>query len=220
MTPECISYPKSGRSWLRFMLQSAGVGEAVNFQHDGFEFNDPARPAHSFDVGARLQRYPVGRKIIYLERDPRDVMVSLYHQITGRFADFFDYDGTIGEFIRDDYFGAHVLKKYRAMWTEVLKKRDFLHLTYEGLHHDAAGALRSVVTYLDLRVDEAHIIEAVEAASFDNMKDLERRGAHDEPWLRLRNGASKVREGKVGSHKQLSGEDIAFLNSIFGLRSI
>src|SRR5262245_27338651 len=106
MTAQCISFPKSGRTWLRYMLTVLGHEGAVAFQHDGFEFNDGALPAHDFSLERRLAQYGVGDKIIYMDRDPRDVIVSLYYQVTGRFRDFFGYQGDVSAFIRDPYFGA------------------------------------------------------------------------------------------------------------------
>jgi hypothetical protein len=48
------------------------------------------------------------------------------------------------------------------------------------------------------------------------MKAVEREGSFDQPWLRLRNGAPKIREGKIGGHRNvLSPEDIAFLDATF-----
>ena len=89
-----ISYPKSGRTWLRYILTELQLTDEVRFHHDAFEFNDGSRPAHNFDEEARLKKYARDR-IVLLRRDPRDVMVSLFYQITGRFRDFFGYEGTI-----------------------------------------------------------------------------------------------------------------------------
>src|SRR5258705_10176687 len=100
-----VSYPKSGRTWIRYVLSLLGVADQIRFHHDTFEFNNPAKPAPNLDFEERFQRYRSVEKIVYLYRDPRDVMVSLYFQVTGRFKDFFGYEGTISDFIRDEYFG-------------------------------------------------------------------------------------------------------------------
>ncbi len=215
MIADCVSYPKSGRSWLRYMLRVAGHGEAVRFHHDGFEFNDGRKPAHNFELSARLRRYAADDRVIYLERDPRDVMVSLYHQVTGRFADFFDYRGSISEFLRDDYFGASTLAEFRRMWRTVLMERSYLHLTYEEMHADTVRALRRVLSYLELDASDADIAASVEQGRFENMQSVEMSGQFDEPWLRTRNGFPKVRSGKVGSYHLLSQEDVEYLNRIF-----
>ena len=146
------------------MLGICGYSDAVAFRHDGFEFNDASRPPHDFNLESRsLARYSPNSKVVYLDRDPRDVMVSLFHQVTGRFRDFFGYDGSISHFIRDDYFGAHVLLDFRTMWLEILAQRNFLCVSYEQLHDDAESVLVRVLDYCELVCTGSAIAAAVEA---------------------------------------------------------
>lgn len=198
------------------MLTTLGHGEVLRFQHDGFEFNDGTRPAHDYSVDARLLRYTSEARILYIDRDPRDVIVSLYYQVTGRFRDFFDYRGDISRFIRDEYFGASVLARFRSMWKVILQERPYLHIRYEDLHHDTARVLADVLAYLDIESDAIAIAKAVDLGRLDNMKEVEQSGAFSEPWLKPRNGFPKVRRGAVGGYQEeLSLEDIAYLNSVF-----
>lgn len=215
---QCVSYPKSGRSWMRYMLRSIGHGAALKFHHDKFEFYEGWKPPHDFSIEGRLACYGNDLKLIYIERDPRDVMVSLYHQITGRLGDIFNYGGDISAFIRDPYFGAEVHKRFRAMWNEILAQRPFLRVRYEDVHQDAAREVERVLRYLDLPVDALIIAAAVEAGRIENMREIELEGKFDEPWLRPRNGFTKVRRGEVGSFSaELSDADVAYLSDVFGL---
>ncbi len=217
MKKSFISYPKSGRTWIRFILVELGVSKKIHFHHDTFEFNDGAKPKLNFEIDERIKKYSVNDKIIYLERDPKDVMVSLYHQITGRFKDFFKYEGSISDFIRDDYFGAENLAKFRYIWNTVVKQKSFLKITYEECHDDLSAVIIKILNYYELEIDKNKIEEAVKKASFDNMKNIERSQSFSQPWLRPRNNAYKVREGKVGSYKNyLSKKDIEYLSTIFG----
>ncbi|MBB2974184.1 sulfotransferase domain-containing protein [Mesorhizobium sp. RMAD-H1] len=212
-----ISYPKSGRTWIRFMLAQLDQADPIRFHHDGFEFNDGSLPPHDFSVQERLERYGKVDRIVYLERDPRDVMVSLYHQVTGRFRDFFNYQGTISDFIRDPYFGAHNLARFRAMWEQLCRQPNVLKITYEDCHRDSAQTLAKVLEFFELDASAADIARAVEAGSFDKMKELESSDQFPLPWLRPRNGAPKVRKGEVGGFRDsLASQDIAFLNDAFG----
>ncbi len=93
MGRQFVSFPKSGRTWIRFILSQLDCDRLILFHHDHFEFNDGSKPPHSFSVVSRLEQYAESEKLVYLDRDPRDVMVSLYYQITGRFLDFFEYRG-------------------------------------------------------------------------------------------------------------------------------
>ena len=80
MRRELISFPKSGRSRIRFGLHQIGLGDAVRFHHDGFEFNDGAKPPLDFSVEKRVKRIKPEDRIVFLKRDPRDVIVSCYFQ--------------------------------------------------------------------------------------------------------------------------------------------
>jgi len=138
-----VSYPKSGRSWIRYILVQLGVEKEISFHHDGFEFSDYPKGPHNFNLDDRLLQYSQVEKLVYLERDFRDVMVSFYFQITGRMRDVHQYQGSMSEFLRDGYFGAHNLKFFRQMWSEIIERRNFLKVTYEDCHQDIENTMRA-----------------------------------------------------------------------------
>ncbi len=211
-----ISFPKSGRTWIRYILTQLGLETYIIFHHDGFEYNDGTYPELNFNISKRLQLYTDQDKIIYLERDPMDVMVSLFHQITGRFKDIFKYQGSISDFIRHEYFGANNLKKFRQMWEDITKTRGFLKITYEAMHQDAFATMQNILTYLELDYDQLALKQAIKNAEFSKMKQVEDSGKFSQPWLRKRQGAPKVRCGKIAGYKDiLSHKDIKYLEKIF-----
>ncbi len=216
MIRQFVSFPKSGRTWIRYMLGQLGLDTAVQFHHDQFEFNDGAKPPHNFDLPSRLVHYRTIDRVVYLERDPRDVMVSLYWQVTGRFRTFFNYEGSISEFIRDDYFGAHNLHRFRLMWAEIVRELGFLAVSYEACHADSVATLERILAYYELDATRPAVVAAADSATFDKMKAVEQSNSFPEPWLAPKNGFPKVREGKVGGHRHaLSQEDIVYLDSVF-----
>ena len=211
-----VSFPKSGRTWIRYILTQLEIEPLIRFHHDGFEFNDGAKPPLDFNLTERLARYSRIDKLVYLERDPRDVMVSLYSQITGRFSDFFCYRGSISEFIRDEYFGAENLLRFRELWSRITDRHGFLVITYEECHKDIAESVGKVLNYYELAADRQRILQAVYNATFEKMKVVEQSGEFPFPWLRPRNDAPKVRRGQVGGFRDaLCAEDIGYLNSVF-----
>jgi hypothetical protein len=213
-----VSYPKSGRTWIRYALSNLGVEGGVQFHHDGFEFNDGAMPPHDFDLRTRLERYADVDRLVYLERDPRDVMVSLYFQVTGRFKDFFNYEGDLSQFIRDDYFGAENLERFRQLWAEIVANRKFLAISYEECHQNMAESLRRMLAYYEFPVDEQRLANAVEDSDFAHMQRIEALGTFPHPWLRPRQGSLKVRQGRMGGFRDiLAAEDIRYLNDVFAL---
>lgn len=213
-----ISYPKSGRSWIRYALTLLDVEKHICFHHDGFEFNDGAKPPHDFDLEGRLAIYSQVDRIVYLSRDPRDVMVSLFFQVTGRFKDFFHYEGNISDFIRDGYFGAHNLKAFQDLWAELSVKTNTLHVTYESCHEDLPSVLDQIVRHYGFVAPTERLIEVAEQSRFDVMKDVESSGRFKYQWLQPRNDSLKVRRGVVsGFADTLSQDDIDYLNKLFGL---
>lgn len=218
MQRQFVSYPKSGRTWIRYILVQLNLEPHVQFHHDGFEFNDGAKPPHDFDQARRLSAYAKVNRLVYLERDPRDVMVSLYFQVTKRFKDFFRYDEDISTFLKDDYFGAHNLFRFRKMWGSIVEQSGFLAVSYEDCHLDMEAIIRKILKCYDFPMDSGDIAEAVENAEFEKMKQIELSGTFSEPWLRPRNQATKVRHGKVGGFRDVLAEsDITYLNDLFSL---
>ncbi|MCC6781676.1 MAG: sulfotransferase domain-containing protein [Planctomycetes bacterium] len=212
-----VSFPKSGRTWMRFALTQLGVADAVIFEHDGFEYNDGTRPALDFDASARWDKCHRADRVVYMSRDPRDTIVSLFHQVTGRFRDFFAFEGTIAEFIRDPYFGAENLAGFQRMWRGAVDAGLAVRVRYEDAHRDFAGVLRTVLDAFGIVRGEAEIAAAATAARFSNMKELEQSGEFAEPWLRTRNAAPKVRRGQVGGFRdELDEADQRWLATVFG----
>lgn len=210
-----ISFPKSGRSWLRYALELTEQAQDIIFSHDEFEYNDGAKPPLNFDINRRYQNYNIGSdKILYIERDARDTIVSLYNQITGRFADFFNYQGDISTFIRDPYFGVDNLLKFQKLWRRLATENNLPIIRYEDMHSDYQAVLVKVCDFFDINVSLHDVERISEMASFDNMKQVELSGQSQRPWLSPRNSHCKVRKGKVGGYSlELSDEDIAYIQS-------
>jgi len=215
-TRELVSFPKSGRTWLRYALTLAGVADQIHFHHDGFEYNDGARPPLDFNFEARLERASRVDRIVYLHRDPRDVMVSLFHQVTGRFKDFFNYQGSLSDFLRDPYFGARNLAEFQRQWDEICARGRILRITYEQCHTQFAAVLGSVLEYYELRPTGMSLERLAQDSTFQRMREVEEMSIFEQPWLRARNGAFKVRRGVVGGFgDELGTADIALLNDLF-----
>ena len=215
-----ISYPKSGRTWIRYILSRLGVEKKIVFHHDTFEYNDGSKPPPQLDFSIRLQKVKNIDKIVYLARDPRDIMVSLFFQITGRFRDFFSFNGSISEFIRDDYFGAKNLKLFRDQWDAISSSGYALKVTYEDCHSDLLGVMRSILEYYEIDYSEENLTLAISDATFSKMREVEQHRTFELPWLRPRNSSFKMRKGIIGGfHDHLGLDDILYLNNCFGIKN-
>ena len=241
-----ISYPKSGRTWLRVLLAKAlclhyGFGEKhlldtpeltetagvlrTDFHHDQTELG-AYLDYMSLPEDKRVYR---DKKVVFLARDPRDVLVSGYFEATRR-SFLFDgnpvkFDGSLSEFVRSPVFGARKLAVFYEIWArnQAMPKR-FLLIRYEQLHAHPQELLREVLRFLGAgMVGQEHIAEAVAYASFENMRRLERANVFHDPRLQPGNLSEsesyKVRRGVVGGFVDYLPEaDIAYIDHEFALR--
>ena len=243
-----LSYPKCGRTWLTLQ-----VGRAIQ-QHFGLDVpnllklgtlaeacpdvpsiritHDRAPHRKRPDEFPAVKKEFAGRKVIFMVRDPRDVIVSYYFHKTKREKVkkfwFFQrkrkrthspFTGTLSEFLRFDIGGFDTLLRYYNVWAKSRElTSDFLLVRYEDMHEDAERELRRVLDFLDLQaITDGEIREAVEFAAFDNMRKMEAAEGTGSYKLKPgdRNDAEsfKVRKGKVGGYVEyLSADDITFLN--------
>ena len=228
-----VSYPKCGRTWLRIMMQKylelsgaslhyyndkslLGIsGERViKFEHD--KGNWVPAPLRIDELTFNEQKY-AGKKVVFLVRDPRDVLVSSWYHLKYREQ---IYQGDLAAFIREDLTGIHKVVAFTNMWMENRHRMgDFLLMTYEDMHREPAAQAQQMVAFLGLEVRPELIDQAVEASSFENMKKMELEGSMREPWMKpgskdLKNSL-KIRKGKVGGfHSELSESDIAYVNRV------
>jgi len=180
------SYPKAGNTWLRFILcniisQSELAGASVDFHSVGkimsalgrhnlllpwphrtiprfIKTHQPYRPL----LFARPQR------IVYLVRDPRDVMVSYYHYEKAKTHK--PYAGEFTDFLHDKQFGlARCLQHYRS-WRPYITH--LLH--YEELKADPFLALKQTFKAINVQVPDTLLSIAIENSSLPKIQALQK----------------------------------------------
>jgi hypothetical protein len=209
-----VSYPKSGRTWLRMMLQEVGV--EFHFTHDGFG-GSKAKPFDETRVGRR-KRYRI-QPVVFLYRDPRDTVVSDYFWRARRKE---SYSGTITDFIRDPLCGIERIVRFNLAWLERGRTLpSFLSITYEDLSANPVAGVRHILGFAGVSSSDAKILKAVENNTFERMKDREAKGAYAEYRGKFftpkvaEPEAYKVRRGKRGGYlDSLSPEDITYCDDV------
>ncbi len=195
-------FPKSGGSWLAEMLS-----EALDVP---FRRNRPIRLERSVTHGHFL--IPQGlQNVVVLWRDPRDIMVSLYHhcyfinEYNNRalvelmkarlpFEDYADIGANLPVFIR---FISTTPSAPRFTWVQFAEnwanRRDVVHTRYEALRADAPKELSRIVRELIGAELPAARAEAIaDRHSFDRARQRAadiRASGMEMPF---------VREGSVG----------------------
>lgn len=241
-----ISYPKCGRTWLRLMMGRAicvqfglPATEELLFLRSNRRFHpgvprilvihDDRPMLKTADELARDKSRFRSKKVIFLVRDPRDVIVSSYFEMKNRGEMFGEnpyedrrpiFDGTLEAFIHRPQGGFDTILTYYNLWAQNRETpRGFLLVRYEDIKADPEGELRRVINFLGLsQVSDETIAEAVRYAAFENMRKMEARGQFESSILRPANENNpesyKTRKGKIkGYLDYLSAEQIAVLNT-------
>ena len=240
-----ISYPKCGRTWLRLMI---GKAIAIHFQLPDDEdtlfirWKKRIHPQVPFitvihddrpmlktpeELETSKIRY-AGKKVVFLARDPRDVIVSSYFEMKHRGKLFGDnpyeshpaaFEGSLEEFLFRKRSGVDTIIHYYNIWADNQKiPQAFLLVRYEDLRAAPTQELRRILNFLDLEaVTDKAIDEAVAFASFDNMRKLEIdekfQSSMLKPADRQDEETYKTRKGKIkGYLDYLSAEDTTKLN--------
>jgi hypothetical protein len=230
-----ISYPKSGRTWLRaligkYLSSRYGIPDddmlstermtsksglpRVSFSHDTSDMKNEVK----YQDLLRDRAMYADKKVILLGREIKDTLVSAYFQATKRIRVF---EGTISEFIRTERFGIRKILAFYDIW---LQNRDvpesFLFIRYEDLHENPEDTMMKILGFIgEVDIDENLLEASIEFCSFENLRKLEERNAFKRGILRPASDGDpdsfKVRKGKVGGYTEhLSEEDVEFIDEV------
>ncbi len=208
-----VSFPKSGNTWTRFLIANLlHPEEPANFSNidrlipesEGLtrkQLAGVSRPrimkSHEY-FDARF------RKVIYIVRDPRDVVVSQFHffRKRRRVADDDSIEQFAARFVAGqtcDYgsWGTNV-----ASWLVTRQKsRDFLLLRYEDMVAQTDAELARIASFLGMRSTPELVAQAVERSSADQMRKLEGANATALVTRNSRPDVPFVRAAKAGGWK-------------------
>ena len=178
------SYPRSGSTWLRFILVELLAGQSSGFK--GVNLLSPDVGHHSSaqallpGEGRLIKTHelyrPAYKKAIYLARDPRNVMLSEYQ--------FEKALGVIDEGL-DAFLDAFLRKGVNPFgrWTEHVNtwldaadanQCELLIVRFEDMRRDTVPVLRQMMEFLNFPVDDGAIRTAVEGNSLEQMKAKEK----------------------------------------------
>lgn len=223
------SYPKSGRTWMRFALAHYmralyGLELDIDLRSmfrllpnmDGFTpdrgkdvsvytFADHPEIPLLLSSHLRFDERLFGRRpVVFILRCPYDVMVSKYlHQTRQDFS----WEGPMKVFLRDPEVGVSDLVRYLNSWALRLQRPGALVLTYEGLRSDPESGFLRLVAHLGIQAERAIARLALSHASFDRMRDVERRvgiEGYDYDWWDPE--ARRVRRAQIGGYRDYLDE--------------
>lgn len=219
-----VSYPKSGRTFVRAMLarlfqRKFGVDERrllefpilrkappgvprLLFTHAG----DTMRSADEIQVDVAAYR---GKKIVLIARHPGDVAVSRYHHLKHRSRDRARRrlaELPLKEFAWAEQGGIPSIVRFLNIFTDL---PDVVIVRYEDFLAEPAKALRQLAVAIGLDASDEEIADAVEFGSLENLRRREREDHFRSSRLRsARKGddqSFKVREGGSGGYRNALG---------------
>jgi hypothetical protein len=210
-----VSYPKSGNTWVRFLLANLIYpNETVGFSNINRLLPAPGVLSKRFLKSLPRPRILKShepfdvrfKKVIYLVRDPRDVAVSEYHfDLKKRYI---EADVTLEQFVKRFIAGATC--SYGSWWEHTASwiatrhgNPSFLLVRYEDLLSDSIGVTAKIAEFLGIQADRERLLAAVERSSADRMRKLEKQDA--DQWTGTKNTRKEipfVRAAKSGGWKE------------------
>ena len=206
-----VSYPRSGNTWVRFLVGNliasspttfANVDERVPdiYKTDIETLSRSQRPRYLKSHETVDSRYPT---VIYVVRDPRDVLVSYYHykMRLNRIPDGHSIAGFAKGFIKGslDSFGSWA--DHVSGW---LNSREgssgFLLVRYEDLLEYPYRETERITDFLGISCSQARVRQAVEQASFSQMRQLEE--THQQSWAEAQGARTDIPFVRAGTREQ------------------
>ena len=233
-----ISFPKSGRTWVRVMLSrlyqlryalpeqtllefdnlhriNAEIPRIL-FTHDGDSMKRP------YQLNADKRKY-AGKKVVLLVRNPIDVVVSRYFHLRHRSRD--RHRRAYGRMPIEEFVWAPVgcLPTVVAFMNDWDRARcvmpDLLILRYEDFWAEPERTLGKLACFLEVDSSAHDIKDAVEFAALENLRQREAAGFFPTARLGPRQAGNpesfKVRKGKVGGYRDYFSPEHAARLEVF-----
>ncbi len=213
-----VGYPKSGNTWFQNLI--GGIIYGVNPEHAPDTLIQELVPdvhykkyykrfwTPMFFKSHHLPR-PEYKRVAYLLRDGRDVMVSYYHHnkaLMGNKVDFLKMvkNGT----------GLFPCKWHEHVeaWLSNPYDAKMILIKYEDLKKNPVEELKRFCAFVGIEREDSFLNQVVENSSFAKMRQKEIHYGWDNP--RWPKNKFFVRRGQVGSHKDEMPSDVleAFLS--------
>ena len=178
-----VSYPKSGRTWLRFLIGNYLSNNQWDFPNSyrsivtdvDFNLQQCCQSQHPRFITSHMPFTPDYKKVVYIVRDGRDVAVSYYfHMLKFKLI---SKETQFKDFISNFNYGSlnHLTtwSSHVNIWLDNAPD-DFLLVKYEDLKANAFTELFRILEFAGLSVNQDTVMAAVKASKFENLQSYER----------------------------------------------
>jgi len=220
------SFPRSGNTWIRFLLYTYLFGEIKNSK----DVNEKVPPIHrprlvNPNFPGRLlmkthfkltDQHPylantVG--FIYVYRHPKDVLLSNlnYHSLRGLQLEPVDYARKFIALAGDPIWIQHGYGSWAEHIESWIGKPRWPHvwMKYEDLKADTPANLKKIVEFLKEPVDDAKIARTIELCSFEHLKALEAQEKESGEGALFPGNKNLMDKGHMFMNKGQSGRKLA-----------
>lgn len=239
-----VSYPKSGRTWLQNILVELGKlsFDPQNEINEQTSISDALSKLGKSDNGfpailathAKSSWEPVepihdeqqiqqddfsdfaNQKIIFLHRDPRDVLVSQYYHIKLR-NNIKDIDKE--DLISNNVVGIKKIIYFMNKWLNYSEAHpeEIFRMSYEEMKKSPLDTLKNMCIFMGMNIDEDTISQAIKASDIKKMQKKQASSTNKDPWTTTKTpkntNSFQSRKGKVGEHKEFfSPEQLQRIN--------
>jgi hypothetical protein len=192
-----VSFPKSGNTWVRFLLSNIqNIKLTINFKNID-EYIPDIYKVNNFNL-KKIQRprilksheyfHPKYKKVIYIVRDPRSLIVS-----------YFFYEKKMKTIPEDtifsDYLKIFLENKNRIFsnWEDHInswvgtrsnKEEQFLLIKYEDLLENTEKELLKITNFINMNISEEELKKSIYENSFKKMKEKEEVKENEIPFVR------------------------------------
>ncbi|NXX08535.1 ST3A1 sulfotransferase, partial [Larus smithsonianus] len=218
------TYPKSGTVWTQNILsliiheghrngtENMETMERIPWLEYNVKNKDYADLPLPRVFATHLPYYLVPRdlrnkraRVIYVSRNPKDVMVSYYHfsKYMSAVEEVADFNLFMERFLAGKVLGSSWLD-HVAGWYSHAEDFNILFLTYEEMKKDLRSAVLKICNFLGKKLSEEEVDSVVRQATFENMRKDPRANYENLPDdLVAKDKGSFLRKGTVGDWKNI-----------------
>jgi hypothetical protein len=227
-----VSYPRSGNTWTRFLVANLlHPQEPASFSNIERLVPDTEAQSSRYMRGIASPRtikshsyfdprYP---RVIYIVRDPRDVVLS-YYDFSRKYRhieDGYPLDRYVEDFVTGNLISAGwgTWGENVASWAFARSARPgFLLLRYEDMKEHPELELKRIANFVGIDPSPELLRSTLERSSADRMREMEKNQGKD--WVSTKDKRSDIpfiRGASAGGwKKQLRPESVAAIESAWG----
>jgi hypothetical protein len=180
------SYPRSGNTWLRFMLTRILTGKSAGFDNVNSVIAEvgihkdalPLLPGEGRLIKTHELYRPAYKRAIYLVRDLRDSLLSQYSREKELGLVWWaDFDGYIEAFLKGTINGFGSWQEHVPNWLDspLAKRGDILVVPFEQMRKNPQEKLEVILDYLGFKIDPQVIAEAIADNTLERMRERENK---------------------------------------------